>query len=88
MNGLDIHLLVNHIPVIGIPIGVLVALGGMLFKAEAVKKTGLIIFIATGVFVFPANFSGEDAEDIVEDNVRVGLTRPESTNMKKQQRPQ
>ena len=68
MDGLQIHLLVNHIPVIGIPIGLMLAVGGFLFKWEAVRRTGVVVFLATGLFVFPANFTGEDAEDIVEDN--------------------
>lgn len=66
MDGLQIHLLVNHVPIIGTIIGVLVVLVGAVLKMELVKRTGLVIYLATGLFVFAANFSGEEAEDIVE----------------------
>lgn len=69
MDGLQLHLLVNHVPIIGTIIGVLVVLVGVLVKADTVKKTGLVIYLATGLFVFAANFTGEDAEDIVEQRV-------------------
>lgn len=68
-NELQLHLWVNHIPIIGTIIGVLVALFGAVRKQDAVRKAGLVIYVITGLAVFPANFSGEGAEDIVEDNV-------------------
>ncbi|MFZ9869918.1 MAG: hypothetical protein ACO3I4_01895 [Candidatus Kapaibacteriota bacterium] len=69
MDGLQIHLLVNHVPIIGTIIGVLVTLLGAIVKADVVKRTGLAIYIATGLFVFAANVSGEEAEDLVEERV-------------------
>lgn len=69
MDGLQMHLLVNHVPIIGTIIGVLVALVGALFKTDVVKRTGLVIYIATGLFVFAANFTGEEAEDLIEQRV-------------------
>ena len=69
MDGLQLHLWVNHLPVIGTVIGVLIALGGAVMSNETIRKTGLVIYVVTGLAVFPANFTGEDAEDIVEDNV-------------------
>jgi len=68
-NELQLHLWVNHVPIIGTIIGVLVVLLGAILKQDAVRKTGLVIYIVTGLAVFPANFTGEGAEDIVEDNV-------------------
>jgi uncharacterized membrane protein len=69
MDGLEVHLLVNHIPVIGVPIGVLLALGGVIFKNDVIRKTGVVVFLATGLAVFPANFTGEAAEDITEERI-------------------
>ena len=69
MDGLQIHLLVNHVPIIGTIIGVLVTLLGAIVKADVVQRTGLAIYIATGLFVFAANVSGEEAEDLVEERV-------------------
>ena len=69
MDGLQLHLWVNHIPIIGTIIGVLLAFGGMIFKNETLRKTGLVVYIVTGLAVFPANFTGEEAEHIVEDTI-------------------
>lgn len=68
-NELQLHLWVNHVPIIGTIIGVLVVFAGAILKHEAVRKAGLVIYVVTGLAVFPANFTGEGAEDIVEDNV-------------------
>jgi len=69
MDELQLHLLVNHIPVIGLPIGLLLAIGGVIFKWDHVRKAGVVVYLACGLAVFAANFTGEGAEDIVEDNV-------------------
>lgn len=69
MDGLQLHLLVNHVPIIGTIIGVMVVLVGAFLKMELVKRTGLVIYLATGLFVFAANFTGEDAEEIIEERV-------------------
>jgi len=67
MDGLTIHLIVNHIPIIGTAIGIIVTLAGAVFVREDVRKAGLIIYVVTGLAIFPANFTGEEAEDIVEN---------------------
>jgi len=68
-NDLQLHLWANHVPIIGTIIGVMVVLIGAVLKQEVVRKTGLVIYVVTGLAVFPANFTGEGAEDIVEDTV-------------------
>ncbi len=68
-DQLQLHLWFNHIPIIGTAIGVLIVLGGLLLKSDVIRKTGLVIYVVTGLAVFPANFTGEGAEDIVEDKV-------------------
>lgn len=46
--------------------GILILIGGLIFKSEAVRKTGLIFFVAAGLFSIPAVSTGEDAEEIIE----------------------
>jgi len=66
MNGAEIHLAINHLPIAATLFGILILIGGFVFKSEAVRKTGLIFFIAAGLFSIPAVSTGEDAEEIVE----------------------
>lgn len=66
MNAAEIHLALNHLPISATLFGILVLIGGFLFKSEAVRKTGLILLIAAGLFTIPAVSTGEEAEEIVE----------------------
>lgn len=67
MNGAHLHLVVNHLPIIIPMIGALVMLGGFVFSSAIVKRTAYAIFILGAVATLPAFFTGEGAEEIVED---------------------
>ena len=67
MNDAHLHLVVNHFPIIGIVIGTLVLLFGLLFKDRKVRMTALGILIFSSLTAFAANFTGELAEDAVEN---------------------
>lgn len=66
MNGAHLHLVVNHLPIVGVIIGSLVLIGGYLLKKEQVKLTALGIFVFTAITAMIANFTGEGAEEIAE----------------------
>ena len=66
MNEAHLHLLVNHIPIIGVVIGILVLSTGYILKNNTIKRTALGIFIFTSLFAIPAFFSGEGAEEVIE----------------------
>lgn len=66
MNEAHFHLLVNHLPIVGIFIGLLVLLTGFLLKKSEVKVTALGIFVFSALASFAAFYSGEGAEEIVE----------------------
>ena len=67
INGAQLHLAVNHLPVVGVLIAFLVMVAGMILKNETVKKTGLGILVFAAITVAPAYLSGEEAEELVED---------------------
>ena len=67
MNGAHIHLLLNHIPVIGSVFGFLLLLIAIVRKSEELKKVGLGILIVIAVGTILVYFSGESAEEIIED---------------------
>ena len=66
MNGAHFHLIVNHLPIVGILIGFLVLITGFLLKKPQVKVTALGIFVFSALASIAAFYSGEGAEEIVE----------------------
>ncbi|MCF8238660.1 MAG: hypothetical protein K9I85_10920 [Saprospiraceae bacterium] len=72
MNQAHLHLVLNHLPILGVMFGVLVLLAGWLLKQEAVKRTGLGLFIFSALAAIPAFLTGEGAEELVEGLPGVG----------------
>lgn len=67
MNAVHFHLVVNHLPIVGVLIGFLVLLTGYIIKSTEVKTTSLGIFIFSALATIAAIYTGEAAEDIVEN---------------------
>ncbi|WP_242929227.1 hypothetical protein [Pontibacter vulgaris] len=67
MNGAHIHLLINHLPIAGTIIGLLVLLAGYLLKSFTVRRTALGIFLFAALLTVPSYLSGEGAEEVVEE---------------------
>ena len=66
MNAAYLHLLLNHVPVIGIPIGLFILVIGIFWKKDAFIRVALLVFIFCAVFTIPVYFSGEPAEESIE----------------------
>jgi hypothetical protein len=66
MNLTHIHLITNHIPVIGTGIGILILLLGMYRKSLEVQFAAYFILIASTFGAIIAYFSGEPAVESVE----------------------
>lgn len=66
MDGLQLHLLTNHLPIIGTMAALLVVILGMVRKNEGSISAGLIVYVLMAVAVVPAYLSGEEAEERVE----------------------
>lgn len=67
MNDAHLHLLTNHLPIIIPIVGILVLLVGLIMKSELLKRAGLGIFVLGALTAIPASFTGEGAEEIVEN---------------------
>jgi hypothetical protein len=67
MNDVQLHLVLNHFPVIGLTIGILVLLFGFLLKKEQIRATALGIFIFSALMAIAANYTGEGAEHAIEN---------------------
>jgi uncharacterized membrane protein len=67
MNELHLHLLFNHFPIMGAFFGLLIVTTGMFMGNSTVKRTGYVLLVATALFTLPAFFTGEGAEEILEE---------------------
>lgn len=67
MNPAHLHIVLNHIPVIGIPFGAGLLIWGFLRKSQELKTTALLVFVAIALVTIPIYLSGKAAEDLVED---------------------
>ncbi|MEQ9188747.1 MAG: hypothetical protein RLP15_13515 [Cryomorphaceae bacterium] len=66
MDATYIHLLTNHIPILGSLFGFVLLLIGMLLKNRTVEIVALSTILLSALFTLPAYFSGEEAEHVVE----------------------
>lgn len=60
------HLLLNHLPILGSLFGILTLIAGFLLKNDNVKRTALGLFAVAAVTAIPAYLTGEGAEEMVE----------------------
>jgi uncharacterized membrane protein len=72
MNEAHDHLLFNHLPIIIPFVGFLIMIGGILIRSEIVKRTAYCIFMLGAILTMPAFFSGEGAEEVVENMPGIG----------------
>jgi uncharacterized membrane protein len=66
VNLAHIHLILNHVPVIGIPIALVFFLYGLYQKNASAQRFALLVLIGLAAAVVPVYFSGEPAEKVIE----------------------
>ena len=67
MNDAHLHLLINHFPIVGTIFGFGILLVGIIIKNKPIQNTACIIFIICMILGKVSMFTGEKAEDIVEN---------------------
>ena len=67
MNQAHFHLVVNHLPIIFPIVGLLILVGGIIFRSEIIKRAAYFIFIIGSLSALVAMNSGEGAEEIAEN---------------------
>ena len=72
MNQAHLHLLLNHLPILGILFGILILAAGFILKNTAVKRTAMGVFVFAAICAVPAYLTGEGAEEVVENLPGVG----------------
>ncbi|MCC6753146.1 MAG: hypothetical protein IT266_04075 [Saprospiraceae bacterium] len=71
MTSAHVHLLVNHFPLIGTAIGFLLLLGSKWSGSRAASNAALAVLAFSGLMAIPAHFSGEAAEEMLEQSARI-----------------
>ena len=66
MNATHIHLILNHIPVLGTAFGLGLLVFGLWRKSDELKKTASGIFVIVALATVPVYLTGEPAEDGVK----------------------
>lgn len=66
MNLAHIHLILNHIPVVGIPVALIFLVYGIYAKNQPSQRFALLVLIGLAAVVLPVYFTGEPAEEVVE----------------------
>ena len=67
MSAAHVHLLLNHIPILGSIFGLLVLCYGMWRKSDEIKKTSLGVFVITALLTIPVYLTGDGAAEIVSN---------------------
>lgn len=66
MNWPHVHLLLNHVPVMGIPFGFLLLAVALARKSLELTKASLGVFAVVALVTIPVYLAGEPAEEVVE----------------------
>lgn len=77
MDLTHLHLLINHVPVMGLAFGLLILVLGLFRKSEELKLGAALIFIISAVMVVPVQQTGEAAEHTVDELTGVSHDRIE-----------
>jgi uncharacterized membrane protein len=66
MDLAHLHLMLNHIPVIGVGFGFAVLLVGTVARSRGITGVGLGLLVFSALIAIPVYLTGESAEEIVE----------------------
>jgi len=67
MNWAHVHLILNHIPVLGTLFGLAILAWALLRRNEALQRVALATFVVVALAAIPVFLTGEPSEELVED---------------------
>ena len=67
MNGAHLHLILNHVPVIGLLFGLAILAVAQLRKNRELARFGMLALVAIAIITIPVYLTGEPAEDVLQD---------------------
>ena len=65
MNSLHLHLMLNHLPVVGSLLGLGLWIAATWRKSLELQKAGLVLFAGIALLTAPVYWSGEEAVETV-----------------------
>jgi uncharacterized membrane protein len=71
MNGAHLHLILNHVPVIGLGLSMVVLATGMLRRSDEIVRAGALLLVLIALITIPVYLTGEPAEDVLHDMAAV-----------------
>src|SRR5215472_9455858 len=74
MNLAHLHLLLNHVPIIGTFIGLGVFIASFIRKSDDLRSAGLTVFAGVALLALPAFFSGVGAQAAARRNPSVSAS--------------
>lgn len=66
MNGAQLHLALNHLPVMGALFSLLLLGWGLIRRSTEIQKVALVAVLLTGLSSVPVYLTGGSAEEVVE----------------------
>lgn len=66
MDFAHLHLMLNHVPVIGSVFGFIILLASLFARSKGATAVGLILLVVSAIAAVPVYLTGEPAEEIVE----------------------
>lgn len=66
MNWAHVHLILNHVPVLGTLFGLLLLAWGMVRRNESLQRAALATFFVAALVAIPVFLTGEPSEEAVE----------------------
>jgi hypothetical protein len=78
MNATHVHLLLNHVSILGALFSVVVLIWGIIGKDKSIRTVALTGFVLSALAAIPVFFSGESAEEAVENLAGVSESLIES----------
>ena len=65
MSGVHLHLLVNHLPILGALFALALLAASFVWAPDVLRRTALVVLVGVGLAGAAANFTGEPAEDAI-----------------------
>ncbi len=67
MNGAHLHLVLTHIPIVGIGFGIVLLAVALLKKSRELQQVSFGMLVLLALLTLPVYFTGEPAEELVEE---------------------
>lgn len=66
MDTASLHLMLNHVPVLGVVFALAIGIAGGVFKSMAIIRVALGMLVFSAIAAVPVYLTGDEAEEIVE----------------------